>query len=133
MNPVQGPVRDGVHATHLDIARHGHGQDAVVARRVAQRHIVPRQAPILVGGQVHHLVHHAIAYPGPLLAGGAVDKGIVRVQLHRAHTGRKDAVDLCVAAGETGLSCPGVEQFPQADARQPHRADRAMDEHDHVA
>ena len=70
-----------------------------------------RQTPIGVGSEMDHLVDDRISHPGTLLAGGTVDKGIMRIQLDGADTCREDAVQLIIAATETGAFLPMIDMF----------------------
>ena len=80
-------------AAELDLTDHDHGQDPVGPGRVAELQIVARQPPVLVGDEVDHLVHDAVADPGALLAGGAVGVGVERVELHGSDPGPVERVE----------------------------------------
>src|SRR6266542_6306245 len=58
---------------------------------------------------MYHLVDDRVADPGALLAGWAIDKGIVRIELHRAHAGREYPVQFLVGADEARTVLPGVQ------------------------
>jgi hypothetical protein len=118
VNPVERPIRDGYAAARLDLADHAHGQHAVGAGRIAEREVVPSQPPVAVGGQVNHLVDDTIADPGALLAGRAIDEGVVRVELHRADSCRINAVQFLVVALEARAILPGVQLLLHGKVRQ---------------
>ena len=111
VDPMQRPVGDGHAAAGLGRADHRHGQDAVVAGRVGQGQVLPGQAPVGVGDQADHLVHHAVAHPGLLLAGGAVGEGIARVEVDGADAGLEDLIQLLIRAVELRARLPGVDIF----------------------
>ena len=113
VDPVQRPIGQREAPGQLEQAHREHRQDAVGARGVAQFHVALRQAPVAVGRQRHHLVHHAVAGPGPLLAGRAVDEGVGRTELHGADDCLEDLVEPRVGARERSR-CPARDAGARA-------------------
>ena len=122
VDPVQRPVRDGHALAGLDLADDAHRQHAVVARRVAEGDVVAGQRPVVVRGQVHHLVDDAVADPGALLAGRAVGVRVEGVHRHRAPAGQIERVDLGVVRAEEGVADLGVVVLAHPDAGDRHLA-----------
>jgi hypothetical protein len=99
----------------------------------AEGDIVAGQPPVLVGDQVHHLVHHTVTDPGPLLSGGAIGEGVEGVQLRGADPGLVQPVQLRVAGAERRLAGEPVVVLAHRDvadgdlagARRNHQEDLA--------
>jgi hypothetical protein len=118
-HPVERPLRDG-DGHGLDVSAGGHGQHAVGPRRVRQLRVPAREAPVGVGGEVHHLVDDRVADPAALLARRAVEVGVVCGERDGAEAHLVDALELGIAAREGRARRHGVEALVHLEAADAH-------------
>ncbi len=94
---MERPIGDERGIAVLKVASDRHRQHAVVARCGGHPHVMFGQRPVLVRGEVDHLMHDKVAGPGSLLTGRTIDVGVVGTGIHRAKPGQINLVKPRVA------------------------------------